>query len=826
LALFVGGAPFQAAAQVGDRTQYIVDGLALGDPVQPNSSTYRQYQCNDNDEFASFIWCPRRRTGNGKFGKFTSVNSILHSPDGVTAYVSRYIEPAFFGSGEVQREIERLSQLFGSRPRILESPRQPGEPKGVIAYWGDVALDPLEIASGQSVRKGMLFDFLGNFGRSAREGLPIFQLGGSSGYVWSARFDKNDWGSLRMAAIDAAQFTAPPLAAPSVNIAFSMDQCRNSKEPAVKIVQFTVVISQSTEPKIRERAFDKRGLAYMASNRFSEAASDFTAVIRLNPRIAGYYDNRQNALSAMGRLDDAPSDANRAVRLAPTYSFVYGSRGNVFADMGRFTLTFQDYATAISLDSKNAGLFVDRGKIFVKAGRLHGATADFTQALGIDMNMTAALRERGLAYKLLGNFDAARADLSFILRLQPNDGEIVQALQDMAPVTRRSVSPPRADEAVSFPALSGRVVDQATIIPPPTRASIAAKLAGLEAKSGIQFVVATVNSLQGEEIEPYATALFREWGLGERDKNNGLLLLVAPNQHRVRIEVGYGLEGTLTNAVAKIILSHVITPSFNTGDFGGGIERVVDDAITVLTNDEEPFDRPLSKKVIMLPANPASPQAKPALSCFYYPNFMVKEIDLGELGAWQLSIIPASRNYKETACRRQNIQSERVIDSDPDSGWSGYFRGVKGNYVFFDAEDGWEGGMPFAIYDGINGQKIFHDAIQGDFQGLLFRPTSITMKYKRIYLSPCSMRADETGCWQKIQQETGLLNATAPDCRQAYRDALDAEIARRPSEAEKARTQEIIEDPTVLKYTVNVEIENGQKTITALPDKIECSVAE
>jgi uncharacterized protein len=139
--------------------------------------------------------------------------------------------------------------------------------------------------------------------------------------------------------------------------------------------------------------------------------------------------------------------------------------------------------------------------------------------------------------------------------------------------------------AANFPALTGRIVDQADVIPAETRAAIEPKLADLEAKSGIQLVVATIASLKGEEIEPYANELFRTWKLGEKTKNNGVLLLVAPNEHKVRIEVGYGLEGTLTDALSEVILTNVIAPRFKTGDFGGGISRGVDDIITVLTTD-------------------------------------------------------------------------------------------------------------------------------------------------------------------------------------------------------------------------------------------------
>src|SRR5271169_649740 len=134
--------------------------------------------------------------------------------------------------------------------------------------------------------------------------------------------------------------------------------------------------------------------------------------------------------------------------------------------------------------------------------------------------------------------------------------------------------------AVSFPALTGRIVDQANIISADTRNTIEPKLADLEAKSGIQLVVATVTSLDGEEIEPYANELFRSWKLGEKTKNNGVLLLVAPKEKRVRIEVGYGLEGTLTDALSNIIISNAIAPRFKAGDFNGGVTRGVDDIIT------------------------------------------------------------------------------------------------------------------------------------------------------------------------------------------------------------------------------------------------------
>jgi uncharacterized protein len=155
--------------------------------------------------------------------------------------------------------------------------------------------------------------------------------------------------------------------------------------------------------------------------------------------------------------------------------------------------------------------------------------------------------------------------------------------------------------AYDFPALTGRVVDQAGIMSAASRSALEAKLKDLEDRSGIQLVVATVKSLQGGDIETYANELFRTWKLGEAKKNNGVLLVVAPNEHKVRIEVGYGLEGTLTDALSSVIISSAIVPRFKAGDFSGGIERGVDGIISVLSGDAADWQR----KVVLREDTPA-----------------------------------------------------------------------------------------------------------------------------------------------------------------------------------------------------------------------------
>src|SRR6516162_1171382 len=106
--------------------------------------------------------------------------------------------------------------------------------------------------------------------------------------------------------------------------------------------------------------------------------------------------------------------------------------------------------------------------------------------------------------------------------------------------------------ALTFPELTGRVVDDAGILDPATKAGLERKLAEFETKTTGQLVVVTLKSLQGTSIEDYGYQLGRHWQIGQKEKNTGALLIVAPNERKVRIEVGYGFEGTLTDAVSKL----------------------------------------------------------------------------------------------------------------------------------------------------------------------------------------------------------------------------------------------------------------------------------
>lgn len=133
-----------------------------------------------------------------------------------------------------------------------------------------------------------------------------------------------------------------------------------------------------------------------------------------------------------------------------------------------------------------------------------------------------------------------------------------------------------------FPELTGRVVDNADILTPEVEAALTAKLEALETQSQRQLVIATIPDLQGYDISDYGYQLGRAWGLGDETRNDGALLLVAPNDRKVRIEVGYGLEGYLTDALSALIIQNAILPAFRDGDFPGGIDAGTDAIITQL----------------------------------------------------------------------------------------------------------------------------------------------------------------------------------------------------------------------------------------------------
>jgi uncharacterized protein len=145
--------------------------------------------------------------------------------------------------------------------------------------------------------------------------------------------------------------------------------------------------------------------------------------------------------------------------------------------------------------------------------------------------------------------------------------------------------------APNYPQLTGRVTDQAGLLSASDKADIESELAAIEQTSTDQIAVVTVNSLDGYSIEDYGIGLARKWGIGQKGKDNGILLIVAPNDRKVRIEVGRRLEPFMTDTMSALIIQNAILPKFRRGDFAGGIKDGVRDIKTVLLGDPEEVKR-------------------------------------------------------------------------------------------------------------------------------------------------------------------------------------------------------------------------------------------
>jgi hypothetical protein len=206
------------SAQTGP---YGVDGLTLGSKVAFGTPAYRQYQCIPSQKFEGFVWCTKTIGNKEARGRFKAWFSILHARDGAVVYVNRYQEPAYWSANEVADDIQRYSRNIGEEPHIIQLPVRPGLPKGTLATWGKVVLEPIVgdelrlLGEDKPLKKGIAIDFIGNFSQSARQGLPIYRLAGGPGFVWAASYNQSGRGTLRFSAVDASTYSPQSLPPPA-----------------------------------------------------------------------------------------------------------------------------------------------------------------------------------------------------------------------------------------------------------------------------------------------------------------------------------------------------------------------------------------------------------------------------------------------------------------------------------------------------------------------------------------------------------------------------------------------------------------------------------
>ncbi|EJC78881.1 hypothetical protein Rleg4DRAFT_0456 [Rhizobium leguminosarum bv. trifolii WSM2297] len=214
------------------------------------------------------------------------------------------------------------------------------------------------------------------------------------------------------------------------------------------------------------------------------------------------------------------------------------------------------------------------------------------------------------------------------------------------------------------------------------------------------------------------------------------------------------------------------------------------------------FDKPKKVDVVALPKDELNPDARPMITCSRYPAFMVKEVDLGEVGAEKLALLAADARCERTS------EGERVIADDT----AGYVMGVSGGFVFFRAADGWNGGLPFVIYDAATGERLLDDSLDGDdFASIRSGKGELTVDFRRVYTASCSLYLEGTACAKTIAAATGL--SQLPDCAAAYK----AEVKRSPDHA-----SEIEKLTSVIVYPIELAYAAGDTTRRPMDGPTTC----
>jgi len=207
------------------------------------------------------------------------------------------------------------------------------------------------------------------------------------------------------------------------------------------------------------------------------------------------------------------------------------------------------------------------------------------------------------------------------------------------------------------------------------------------------------------------------------------------------------------------------------------------------------FDAPTFKKTVDLGPSTAGPGARAKVTCYFFPHFMVKEVDRGEKGAERLAIVPGKA--KVHTCSRLREEGEKEVNSDD---WTGYFKGVKGDLVFFDADDGWNGGIGFAIYDSRTGNKIFDDTALGPLEFADTQDKTVVVRYTRVADGGCAVPKEAAACWDAIKKKLTLDAVGAPDCKADYEKSAEA-IAKGRCQAQNAASEKCLDKELPLART-------------------------
>ncbi|HWZ46128.1 MAG TPA: hypothetical protein VNW97_21830 [Candidatus Saccharimonadales bacterium] len=223
------------------------------------------------------------------------------------------------------------------------------------------------------------------------------------------------------------------------------------------------------------------------------------------------------------------------------------------------------------------------------------------------------------------------------------------------------------------------------------------------------------------------------------------------------------------------------------------------------------FDQPVRKQTVDLGPSPDVPGTHARVNCYFFPEFMVKEVDMGEVGAERLGILPVTPQ-SSGKCVKTADAAEKTIRSDD---WSGYFMGVKKNYVFFAAADRINSALPFAVFDAGSGKKLFEDSAKADINFTALADGGLSISYLRVVGEDCFI-LKEANCWERMRAKYGLGKAAAPDCQKGYTASADSLAKDRCSDQKDKLAcaakeiplalQQMNQSPSVISYQVEVAL--------------------
>ena len=239
--------------------------------------------------------------------------------------------------------------------------------------------------------------------------------------------------------------------------------------------------------------------------------------------------------------------------------------------------------------------------------------------------------------------------------------------------------------------------------------------------------------------------------------------------------------------------------------------------VTHLSRAAEVYDAPLRVQHVRLPADPSNPDTRREVVCWSYPNYMVKQVDFGEVGAERLAILPAAAG-KMRACREPKEADEYAI---PVEVWSGYFAGTKGGFAFFNGEDGVNGGDAFMVLRIADKKKLLEDVVDQGFESMEVRAGAVQVRYRRVYSAACSVETAGASCIDAVAKATGVSKASLAICSNGYRAAKETLAAERCKSRSKKDQQCVAREldligkqkwdavPSVITYEVELELREG-----------------